>query len=317
VRILLLCSALVLTVACGRQPAPPADPAPANPTQSDPLRSRQWGLGALDPEHAAWPATRGEGVTVAVIDSGVDRDQPDLAGRVDDGIDLVDPGTPPDDGYGHGTHVAGIIAAEPDNGLGMAGLAPLARILPVRVLDDDGEGSFGRTAYGIRWAVDHGAQVLNLSLTLTQDDPQVRRAVQYAVDHNVVAVAAAGNRPCPESGADETVYPAAYPQVIGVGAANKAGDVSGFSSCGSWVDVLAPGVSIVSIAPKDARKPECSDGKGWCYLTGTSEAAPFVSAAAALRIAQLGVAEYDAAEVTRDVIRAGRDGLDLKALLSP
>jgi len=312
VRTFLLCSALVLAAACGRQSPPPADS-----TAGDPLRSRQWGLDALDPEHTAWPTTRGEGVTVAVIDSGVDRDQPDLAGRVDAGVDLVDPGTPPDDGYGHGTHVAGIIAAEPGNGVGMAGLAPDVRILPVRVLDDDGDGSFERTARGIRWAVDHGAQVVNLSLTLSEDDPQVRHAVQYAVDHDVVVVAAAGNRPCSDSGVDETVYPAAYPQVIGVGAANKAGDVSGFSSCGPWVDVLAPGVSIVSIAPNDARKPECRDTTGWCYLTGTSEAAPFVSAAAALRIAQLGVSDYDAAQVAQDLGRTGRDGLDLAALLSP
>jgi len=306
------CVVLVLVSACATTAV----------ASGDPLRDRQWGLDAV-----ATVDRPGDGVTVAVIDSGVDADQPDLAGRVEPGIDLVDGDDVADDGYGHGTHVAGIIAAESDNGIGMAGIAPGARILPVRVLDDEGNGDYRRTAEGIRWAVDHGAQVLNLSVTLAHDDERVREAVAYAREHNVVMVAAAGNRRCPEHGTNDTVYPAAYPGVLGVGAAGESGQVAGFSSCGPWVDLVAPGVGIISITSAQARADECRGNDGWCLLTGTSEAVPFVAAAAALRISQLDV--YDAQSVMDDIVAsatdiapAGRDDrtgagrLDIAALLT-
>ncbi len=322
----LLCAALLLSGGCSptSEPDPSASPSPLG---DDPLRDRQWGLDLLDPERTAWPVTRGEGVTVAVVDSGVDADHPDLAGRVDAGIDLVEPGTPPDDQYGHGTHVAGIIGAEPGNDVGVAGLAPDVRILPVRVLDADGRGTFARTARGIAWAVDHGADVLTLSLTLAKDDRRVRSAVGRAVDRGVVVVAAAGNRSCPPGGVNQTVYPAAYPGVVGVGGVDDTGAVASFSSCGPWVDLLAPGLGIISIVPPQSRRPECRDADGSCLLSGTSEAVPFVAAAAALRLAQLGDSAdgrrvaTDLVESAADVdpsgpdLRSGHGLLDLEALL--
>lgn len=260
---------------------------------ADPLRDQQWGMELLDPQ-SVWATTRGGDVTVAVVDSGVDATQPDLDGRIGDGIDLVDPGTPPDDRYGHGTHVTGIIA----------GVAPDLRILPVRVLDDEGAGTYAVTARGIRWAVDHGADVVNLSVTLSRDDARVRRAVEAALGRGVVVVAAAGNTRCRATGSNVPVYPAAYPGVIGVGAVSEGGSVAPFNSCGPWVDVLAPGADILSIAPDDATKRECVGGGGTCRLSGTSEAAPWVAGAVALALALPGA---DPEGVARAVVETASD----------
>ena len=217
-------------------------------------------------------------VTVAVIDSGVDAKHPLLAGRVTDGADYLDrSGDGTLDCVGHGTAVASIIAGAASADGAVRGLAPKATILPVRVSEQQGEAGArtGRTAsparFGgaIRWAVDHGARVLNLSVVLTEDYGQVRDAIAYAVDKDAVVVAAAGNRA--DSGSPRP-YPAAYPGVLGVGAIAADGVRAPFSQVGSYVDVVAPGSEVPAAAPAG------STGS----FSGTSYATPFVSAAAAL-----------------------------------
>ncbi|MFC0507582.1 type VII secretion-associated serine protease mycosin [Micromonospora costi] len=254
--------------------------APACPTPLAPVRTvtaTPWPQQRYAPERLA-PLATGVGVTVAVVDSGVDRDHPQLTGRVLDGTDLLDDdGDGTRDCAGHGTGVASIIAAAPRPGVGFRGLAPGARILPVRVSEQqvvEGRES-GRTvsaadfARAIRWAVDRGADVLNLSVVLYTDNPAVRSAVDYAVARDVVVVAAAGN--LHEAG-DPRPYPAAYDGVLGVGAVTAQGIRAAFSQTGPYVDLVAPGSDVLMAAP----------GQGHHRAEGTSYAAPFVAATAAL-----------------------------------
>lgn len=222
--------------------------------------------------------TDGTGVVVAVVDSGVDRTHPQLAGRVLAGTDLLDPaGDGRLDCVGHGTAVASIIAAVRRPGAGLRGLAPGARILPVRVserVEVDGAVT-GRgvdaagLADGIDRAVAGGARVVNLSISVGVDDPRLRRAVAQAQAADVVVVAAAGNQH--EKG-DPTPYPAAYPGVVGVGAIGPDGNRAATSPVGSYVDIVAPGDGVIGAVP----------GGGHATHQGSSFAAPFVAATAAL-----------------------------------
>ncbi|MFD2763729.1 type VII secretion-associated serine protease mycosin [Micromonospora eburnea] len=247
-------------------------PAPARPVADPP-----WPQQRYAPDRLA-PLATGAGVTVAVVDSGVDRTHPQLAGRVLAGADFLDAGgNGTRDCAGHGTGVASIIAATPRPGVAFRGLAPGVRILPVRVSEQqvvDGRES-GRTvgaadfARAIRWAVDHDADVLNLSVVLYADNPAVRLAIAYAVRRDVVVVAAAGN--LHDSG-NPRPYPAAYDGVLGVGAIGADGVRSTFSQTGPYVDLLAPGSDVLVAAP----------GQGHRRAEGTSYAAPFVAATAAL-----------------------------------
>ncbi|MFC7549079.1 type VII secretion-associated serine protease mycosin [Plantactinospora sp. GCM10030261] len=251
---------------CGAQPA--AQPAPAG---------TPWTQRRYPPEQLAALAT-GAGVTVAVIDSGVQASHPQLAGRVDVGADFLDHGR---DGWqdcvGHGTAVASIIAAAPRPDTPVRGLAPDARILPIRVSEQqviDGRET-GRPAdpqqlaHAIRWSVEQGATVINLSVVLYRDVPSIRTAVAFAVARDVVVVAAAGNR---RDSGDPRPYPAAYPGVLGVGAIGRDGKRSEFSQTGPHVDLMAPGAGV----------PVASLAGATQERDGTSYAAPFVAATAAL-----------------------------------
>jgi len=251
----------------------------------DPLRAKQWALTRLGAE-TAWKTSTGRGVVVAVIDTGVRAGHVDLRGHILTGYDFIAPGTPPTDENGHGTHVAGIITAIANNGRGIAGLAPNTRVLPVRVLDHAGVGDSATVAKGIVWAVDHGAKVINLSLSSTRSDTAGRAAVAYALSRNVVVVAAAGNNGCGLFGSPRT-YPASYDGVLGVGAIQSNGAVASFSSCGSWVDVAAPGSGILSTTSA-APDPSLGCPPHYCTLSGTSMASPYAAAAAALEIAKVG-----------------------------
>ncbi len=241
--------------------------------ENDPLRWQQWALDKVSFE-PAWLVTRGQGVIVAIIDTGVEADHQDLAGSVLPGVDFVHPGgdgrTDPN---GHGTHVAGIIAAHANNGLGIAGAAPGVRILPVRVLDQNGAGVASNVAKGIIWATDHGARVVNVSLG-GGPAPGVEQAIQYANSRGAVVVAAAGNNA--QTG-DAPVYPAAYPEAIAVTAVDSNLGHPDFANTGSYIDVAAPGVGIVSAWG--------SDSSAYASATGTSMATPFAAAEAALIIA--------------------------------
>ncbi|MDR7279680.1 type VII secretion-associated serine protease mycosin [Catenuloplanes atrovinosus] len=248
--------------------------APSGTVREEPWAQRRYGLGRLS------PVADGRGTVVAVIDSGVDPAHPQLAGRVLPGADFLDPGGDGTrDCVGHGTAVASLIAAAPARGVAFRGVAPEARILPVRVSEQqivDGAET-GRTvppdrlADAIRWAVDHDADVLNLSVVLYADDAAVRAAIGYAVAHDVVVVAAVGNRHG-TPGADPTPYPAAYAGVLGVGAITEAGQAADYSQAGTYVDLVAPGGHVLTAVP----------GGGHAYADGTSYAAPFGAATAAL-----------------------------------
>jgi type VII secretion-associated serine protease mycosin len=206
-------------------------------------------------------------VRVAVVDTGVDAGQPDLAGRVLQGHDFVNDDSDAYDDQWHGTWVAAIIAANTNDGVGIAGVSPSARILPVKVLDSYGNGTDANIAAGITWAADHGADVINLSLAASQESAVIRQAVEYALDHDVVVVAAAGN-----GGSETPQYPAAYSGVVAVAATDAHGELASFSNHGPWIDIAAPGVNITSARSRSSYE----------VMSGTSYAAPFVSGVATL-----------------------------------
>jgi serine protease len=241
---------------------------PVRAVASDPLRPQQWGLTRLSAEKA-WEIGPASAELVAVLDTGVDAAHPDLTSVVVPGRDLVASGTATTDPHGHGTHVAGVVAAVAGNGIGGAGLAQGARILPVRVLDATGWGNDATVAQGIVWAVDNGATVVNLSLGGPHSSSLLSAAIDYAVQRDVVVVAASGNS---GQDGDPVLYPAATPGVIAVGAVGQSDSHPAWSSTGSHLAVSAPGVGIVSTVP----------GGGHQSWSGTSMAAPFVAAAAAL-----------------------------------
>ncbi|MEU1884586.1 type VII secretion-associated serine protease mycosin [Micromonospora rifamycinica] len=290
-----LLSALPLVTVSSVTPARAA-PACANPpAPARPVAAVPWPQQRYAPQRLT-ALTTGAGVTVAVIDSGVDRRHPQLRDRVLDGADFLDPGGDGTrDCAGHGTGVASIIAAGEGAGVAFRGLAPGVRILPVRVSEQqvvEGRES-GRTvsaagfARAVRWAVDHDADVLNLSVVLYADDPDVRDAIDYAVRRDVIVVAAAGNL---HDGGDPLPYPAGYDGVLGVGAVTPTGTRATFSQTGPYVDLVAPGSDVLMAAP----------GQGHQRAEGTSYAVPFVAGTAAL-LRQYRP-ELSALEVTRRIV---------------
>jgi type VII secretion-associated serine protease mycosin len=231
------------------------------------------------PERLA-PFATGAGIRIAVIDSGVDADHPQLRGQVAAGRDFLHGNVSGrQDCVGHGTAVASIIAARPAAGAGLRGLAPDATVVPIRVSEQtDTEQQSGepaspaRFATAIDWAVDEGgADIINMSLVMTDDDDRVRAAVARAAAAGVIVVAAAGNHGRPDE-ANPRPYPASYPDVIGVGAIGANGVAGDFSQRGDYVDVMAPGVDVTFAAR----------GAGHTSGSGTSYATPFVAATAAL-----------------------------------
>jgi type VII secretion-associated serine protease mycosin len=242
-------------------------------SENDPLRSQQWALDRV-PFEGAWNVTRGRGVIVAIVDSGVEANHEDLAGSVLKGIDYVNPsGDGRSDPNGHGTHVAGIIAAHVNNGKGIAGAAPDVKILPVRVLDQNGGGAASNVAKGVIWATDHGARVINLSLG-GGEAAGIQQAIQYANRKGAVVLAAAGNN---GQAGNAPMYPAAYPEAIAVASVDSNLQHMASGNTGNYIDVSAPGVGVVSAWG--------SSPTAYASATGTSMATPYASAAAALIIA--------------------------------
>jgi subtilisin family serine protease len=245
---------------------------------NDPLYGNQWGLPKINGP-AAWDITTGSSdVIIAVVDTGIDLDHPDLScpGKLMTGKNFVSPGSPPDDDHGHGTHVAGIASACTNNATGVGGVAWGARLMPVKVLNSSGSGSYDRLASGITYAADQGADVINLSLGGIGTSSALEDAVEYADDRGVV-VAAAGNcgSGCWIGGQfynNPTFYPAAYAATMAVAATNPDDNWASFSGHRPYVDVAAPGDGIYSTYL----------GGGYVYQGGTSMAAPFVSGLAAL-----------------------------------
>lgn len=268
---------------------------------NDPGSAQQWGLRTIR-AYDAWNASRGAGVVVAVIDTGVDARHPDLAGRVLPGRDFVDDDDDASDAKGHGTHVTGTIAANAGNGVGIASVAPGAKILPVRVLGPDGEGDPGDVADGVRWAVDHGARVINLSLAQDDElplagdtllrDTRVDQAIKDAAQAGAAVIVAAGNND--EGGTGRTAYDSDTAGVLVVGATTGADRRAAYSNFGEGLDVVAPG------GGSDTDAKVCSD-PNWIVSTwwnpqtktsdygggcGTSMAVAHVSGIAALLMAR-------------------------------
>lgn len=244
--------------------------ASATTVPDDPYFTRQSGARQINAP-AAWDKTTGDsGVTIAILDTGLDMTHPDIADRWIPGADFVEgDGDPADDG-GHGTRVTGIAAATGNNQTGVAGVDWQARIMPVKVLDNEGNGTWSTAAQGITFAADNGARVLNMSFSGTSDSETLHSAVQYAFAKGCVIVATSGN-----DGIELTKYPCSYPEVLAVGSANASEGVSSFSTYGSHLDVVAPGEGIDTTA---------INGR-YGLFTGTSAAAPFVSGVAALMLA--------------------------------
>ncbi|MDQ4130384.1 MAG: S8 family serine peptidase [Actinomycetota bacterium] len=285
--------------------------AAARPPPNDPHFDQQWGLHRIRaPE--AWTISQGEGVVAAVVDSGVDLTHPDLAGalarRADGsvlGYDFVEGDDDPTDEHGHGTMVAGIIAARTSNGTGVASVAPAARIMPVRVLDSRALGPNSTVEEGIRWAVDHGAHVINLSLevarerwagTRSSEQPisSLERVLRYAWSRGVAVVAAAGN-----DSADFTDYPSDSPVVL-VGATNERDVRAGFSDAGRPDALMAPGVNIVSTW--------CSPcGSRVRHRIGRSEGTSYAAAHVTGAIALMRGAGYGSATAVSRLRQTARD----------
>ena len=280
----------------------PAAPQAAGP--NDPLVPAQYGR-AITGVDKLWDVQRGSpDVVVAVIDSGVDAKHPEFAGQLLPGWDVtVEPHRAGGDvdGYGHGTHVAGVIGARADNGQGIAGVAPGCKILPVRIFNDFGHSTTGASAAAVIWAVDHGAKVINASWGSPMPGAAAEAAYQYALQKDVVFVSAVGN-----SGNNETKsYPGATEGVIGVAATTDIDTWGSFSTWGDWVDLAAPGEGILSTYP-------VAKGNGYRIMRGTSMASPLVAGVAALvRSQHPGWTNVQVADrlyaTAKDVIMSGID----------
>ncbi len=236
---------------------------------NDPELANQWGL-ASTRFGGAWNEAKGDGAKVAIVDSGVYSEHPDI-GRIVAQRDFVEGDAVADDDYGHGTHVTGIAGALTDNGKGVAGGCFGCGLIIGKVMGFGGFTTDSRIVEGIDWSVNQGADVVNLSLGGPADSSVLRRAVNRAHGQGAVMVAAAGN-----DGASEPRYPAAYSKVIAVGAIGTDDRLARFSNRGRWVDLAAPGTDIIST----------SNSGGYDRQSGTSMAAPFVSGLAGLLASQ-------------------------------
>jgi serine protease len=257
---------------------------------NDPYYVKQWNLRNINVE-TAWQTTKGQGVTVAVIDTGVSR-VPDLkATEFVPGYDFVNDRVAADDDHGHGTHVAGTVAQSTNNGLGVAGIAYQAKIMPLKVLSASGGGTVSDIAEAIKFAADKGADVINMSLGGSGSSNLMEEAINYAHQKGTVVIAAAGN-----SNRNAAGYPARYPRVIGVAALDATGGKAPYSNYGAGVDISAPGGSTAGgNADGGILQNTINPATGesvFASFQGTSMASPHVAGVAAL-IKASGVKEPD------------------------
>jgi len=234
--------------------------------KSQPAQTLTWNIDRVDAE-ISWGISTGDPVKVGVIDTGIDLKHPDLQTNIKGGYNAIYPWKSPNDDNGHGTHVAGIIAAL-NNSIGVVGVGPKIDLYAIKVLNASGSGYLSDVIEGLDWAVSNGMQVVNMSLGTSQDVQSFHDAISNAYNAGIAIVAAAGN----SGGA--VSYPAAYPEVIAVSATDEANQIASWSSRGPEVDLAAPGVNIYSTYK----------GSTYKTLSGTSMAAPHVTGAAALVI---------------------------------
>lgn len=232
----------------------------------------QWNMTKIDGPGAWFVTQGGSGTRIAILDTGIKSSHEDLSGKVVASKNFTTSKTV-DDKYGHGTHVAGIAAAVTNNGKGVAGVGFKCSLMNGKVLGDNGSGQWSWIASGIIWAADNGAKVINMSLGGSSGSQAISDAVDYAWNNGVVVVAAAGNEET-----DAPSYPAFYSNVIAVAATDQNDNRASFSNFGSWVDVAAPGVSILSSYIR-YRPP-------YVFMSGTSMASPHVAGLAGLLASQ-------------------------------
>ncbi|MFW6111269.1 MAG: S8 family serine peptidase, partial [Thermoproteota archaeon] len=263
-----------------------------------------WGVDRIDAE-IVWGGSEGalsvtgnagEGVQVAVVDTGVDYTHPDLDGNYLGGYDFVNGDDDPLDDNGHGTHVSGTIAAE-DNKEGVIGVAPHAGLYALKALDNRGSGYVSDVVAGIEWAVkgldgtegnEDDAEVVSMSLGSSSSSTSLKEACNYAYNHGTLPVAAAGNEGDGDCSTTETSYPAAYESVMAVGATDKDDSIASFSNSGDYLELVAPGVDVNSTMPTydveltSGGPPWTRYSKNYDTMSGTSMACPHVSGTAAL-----------------------------------
>jgi len=238
------------------------------PPQPPPAEQLPWGVNRIDAD-LAWATSTGDGVKVGIVDTGIDLDHPDLMANIKGQVNCINPLKTGDDDNGHGTHVAGIVAAI-DNDIGVIGVAPKADLYAVKVLSRTGSGYLSDVIEGLTWCINNGMQVINMSLGTSSDVQSFHDAIIAVDGAGIVQVAAAGN-----TGAG-VIYPAKYDEVIAVSATDQADNLATWSSRGPEIDLAAPGVSIYSTYK----------GGSYTTLDGTSMAAPHVAGTVALMIAK-------------------------------
>lgn len=229
-----------------------------------------WAIKVFDVEKI-WKKSTGKNIKVAVIDTGCDKDHLDIKNNLLKGYNCIENNDNTDDDNGHGTHVAGTIGAI-NNSLGIVGTAPDVKIIPVKALNKNGEGSNSWVAKGVKWAVDNGANLITMSLGSTHKSRQLEEAISYATLKNVLVFCAAGN----SGNHTDVQYPAKYAQTISVGAVNRHLKICNFSCVGDTLDFLGPGEDIISCVPNSS----------YASMSGTSMATPFAVGCAALAMSQ-------------------------------
>jgi len=241
---------------------------------NDPLSTFQYAIGKTNAV-GAWDITTGSAeVVIAIVDTGISLGHPEFAGRLVPGYDFANDDPDPSDDNGHGTHVSGIAAAAGDNGEGIAGMCWQCSIMPVKVFGRNGSGTDVEVAEGIRFAVDNGARIINLSLGGTRPSPLLQEAVRYALENNALVVAAAGNE---YDEGNPIAYPAAYDEVLAVAATDENDQRASFSNVHPYVDIAAPGWNIASTWA-DVAYPQVP----YLVLPGTSMSSPYVAGLAGL-----------------------------------
>lgn len=246
-------------------PKPVKPPKPDKPGKTPPPEEIPWGIDRIDADEI-WFENTGEGIKVGILDTGINIDHPDLAANFMGGINFVNPKKTCNDDNGHGTHVAGTVAAI-SNEIGVIGVAPKAHLYAVKVLDRSGSGYLSDLIDGLDWCIKNDIKVVNMSLGTTADIQSFHEAITNAYNHGITLVAAAGNEyPGPVN------YPAAYSKTIAVSAINESDQMAYFSCTGEEIDLAAPGVNILSTYKRG----------GYKILSGTSMATPHVTGVAAL-----------------------------------